>query len=163
MEILAQAMPPMEVHLPLSTYGTFQCGYETMKEAWPRMEHVWSCGGGRADPKGRLLHKAQLRPQLLNSSPVDVIVIDQGYVTVQELSLRKGQDLWESCVSAVHHDHRPTVLIESWPDSSPGWDNGPMTSTRRTRWKALGYETHFQYVDVCQCGGAVAQRRLLVA
>jgi hypothetical protein len=40
-----------ETALPraLRSYGTISCGYETMKEAWPALHHVFSVGAP-ADP-----------------------------------------------------------------------------------------------------------------
>jgi hypothetical protein len=66
-----------EIKSPIRSFGTIDCGYETMTEAWPTLDHVFSSGGLFTKAKHEL-EKGRLKGTLLNKYPVDLILIDRG-------------------------------------------------------------------------------------
>ena len=146
--------------LSCHTYGTITCGYETMREAWPRMDHVFSYGG-HPDPSPPVCHPGGRPPKrLLSDHPVDLLVVDLGHRTVGKPVYR---EFWLPLVEATPRDRRPKFVIESWPGASSGWEYHPMTKGWAQLWKEAGYASRYKLVPATWVGGAVDQERLLIA
>ena len=141
------------------TYGTVTCGYETMRDAWPRMDHVFSYGGC-PDPVPQISHPGGRPPKrLLIDHPVDLLVIDLGHRAVGKPVTR---EFWLPLVEAAPRGHRPKFVVESWPGASAGWEYHPMTKGWAQLWKEAGYSSRYKLVPSTWVGGAVDQERLLV-
>ena len=75
MKTKPQGLPLVE---PLQSFGTIDCGLETMGEAWPAMVHSFSSGGVSSTSK-LCLGGGRLPPTLLNDHPVDLLVVERGH------------------------------------------------------------------------------------
>ena len=162
--------PTLEKSPRFSTYGTIQCGYETMVAAWPRLHHKWSLGGGREPLSSSYTPPKKLEADWLMTHPVDLLVIDQGGLTAEALAAR-SKDHWERVVSDARPSLRPRVILESWPAASLGWLSSPTGRSKQTRWRDIGYlaPTDVQSPDplgapqfLPQNGPASPQRKLPV-
>jgi hypothetical protein len=148
---------------PLHTYGTIDCGLETMTEAWPNLEHVFSSGGIQVGGNTIPLTGGRLPHNLLEEHPIDLLVVDQGHMNRPPgTTTSERPSKWEQIVQNVPDEVRPKVVIESWPEKAIGWMEGPMAKSARIRWRKLGYVSRFQRVDATTIGGAIEQACLLV-
>ena len=146
----------------LSTYGTLNCGLETMRAAWPSLQHRFSygCSSSRRDPKS--FPGGRPPADLLRSQPVDLLIMDHG--TTLTASPRTGQ-ADATLVRLIRRvpNRGPSVVLESWPIKSLGWEQSPTCKLARTQWQELGYASRYLTMDTKACGGAIDQVRLLVA
>jgi hypothetical protein len=71
-------------------YGVIDGGFEVMRAAWPKLEHVFSVrrndeeGPGEKSPEPKRLLKEhhRLPNDLLTRFPVDLFTIEQGFATL---------------------------------------------------------------------------------
>jgi hypothetical protein len=146
----------------IATFGTLDCGYETMAEAWPALEHVFASGGYHSKAE-YILPQGRLKGSLLDQHPVDLVVVERGQFhkppTILEANIKPK---WEILISNAKVKNRPKVIIEMWPDKAATWEEGPMSKSNLVRWQHLGYASRYQRVDATQVGGAVTQKRLVI-
>ena len=141
------------------TYGTFSCGYETMRDAWHRLEHVFSVDGPPSSTAALQHSGSRVSSKWLDQHPVDILVTDLGHAKPGKRYQLEG---WLHLVLATSPIHRPKIVVESWPDHAASWENHPMTKATSQRWSDCGYSSRFKLVPTTWVGGAVSQSRLLV-
>ena len=174
----AQSMAEMEIRVGpggtgdddgwIRSYGTLDCGAETMRAAWPRLRHVFSGRGNRAwheaaeGPSPEVVLSGT-RPArgALHQHPVDLLVVERGHIRRPHRD--PTVESWEKLVAHTEQSVWPKVVVESWRGQAISWSNGPTDKAARTRWQALGYETRTVRVSGTEVGGAIEQERLLVA
>jgi hypothetical protein len=148
------------------TYGTLDAGLETMRSAWPMLEHRFAIHRQEdvcIDVEEETYRRVGPRcpSNLLTCRPVDLLIVERGHIRQPPNSFTTYE--WESLVAVTPKDKRPRVIIESWSTGSHLWEQGPTTKGAQTRWEKLGYTSRFKRVDSSHVGGAIAQVRLLVA
>jgi hypothetical protein len=146
MEIRLGPTKPDRAAAWINTYGTLNCGAETMRAVWPGLEHRFAvrCENEpdvlpNDDTHG--LHGPRVRRDLLETHPVDMVVMERGHV----LRSRKcpEPEEWELLVSSTPASDRPKVIVESWRSQASTWDNGPSAKAATTRWTKLGYTSRY--------------------
>ena len=160
---------PLATEPWVRSYGVIDGGYETMRVAWPKLEHVFSVrrseekieGEASPSPKQVLREPHRLPNKLLMDFPVDLLTIEQGHVTKPPLTYERTS--WEKLISRTTADNRPRVVIESWPPNAQLWTKGPTCKSNITRWQEMKYVSRYKRVAATNVGGAVNQSRLLVA
>jgi hypothetical protein len=161
---------PLAVEPWVRSYGVIDGGFEVMRVAWPRLEHVFSVRRGNEEtgqkgtsPKPRhvLYEPHRLPNTLLTSLPVDLLIIEQGSTT--KPPLRNERNAWEKLISRTDRSYRPRVILESWAPNAQLWTKGPACKTTISLWHDLMYVTRLKRVLATNVGGATTQARLLVA
>jgi hypothetical protein len=149
------------------SFGTILCGLETMRSAWPTLEHVFSVrvgnraqGAAAVSEPGLVFSGTRYPLGLLKANPVDLLVIERGAL-VKPSSLSRPER-WEDMIDATPVSSRPKMVFESWPGVAVTWASGPSGKAYVTRWTKRGYATTMRSVSAVQVGGAVAQTRFLV-
>lgn len=140
--------PPPTSVVPLRTFGTLSCGYETMSAAWPGLEHVFSYDG---DAHSRAaFSSSDTRPprKLLRERPVDLLVVDLG---ARQPGRARFRESWLDLVQEA--TERPLVIMESWPPEAASWENHPMSKGMAQPWADLGYSSRFRLVSSLWVGG----------
>ena len=145
------------------TFGTLDCGYETMADAWQQMDYKFAVGGQGPSRASHCYPEPRYALNLLTSHPVDVLVADKGSATPPRRKGPAGPDRWELLVLNTPPEKRPSVVLESWPASSATWADNPMSKGRRIRWEELGYTSRYKLLSSTAYGGAIRQQRLIVA
>ena len=89
----------------ISTYGTIDCGLETMSGAWTTLQHVFSVGGHGSTAEA-CLNGGRFTPDLLNQHPVDLLVVERGHFFLAP----KVKDLdkpskWEMAIQRAMEEH----------------------------------------------------------
>ncbi|CAJ1936816.1 unnamed protein product [Cylindrotheca closterium] len=97
---------------------------------------------------------------LLDTHPVDLLVIEKGHYT--RPSGGPKQEPWEDMVDSVPPKHRPKVIIESWRSDPTLWQYGPTSKPTTTRWREAGCNINCCTIKATSIGGAITQERLLV-
>ena len=95
----------------LTSYGTIDCGLETMCEAWTNLNHVFSSGG--VEPTCKLcLTGGRLPWGLLNDHPVDILVTEHGHLHCpQKGPASDPRSKWEQLVYKALEANKPRVVI----------------------------------------------------
>jgi hypothetical protein len=140
-----------------------------MRLAWPGLEHRFSVRRDQEDipmlgtqaPLKLVKGHHRFKPDLLVATPVDLLVIEQGYLTSPPTTFRRFG--WENLVETTPASARPKVVIESYPHHGMIWAGGPMCKATMTRWHTLGYRSRCKLVGATEVGGAIRQGRLLIA
>ena len=155
--LVGRPLQPHVTERPIKTYGTAHCGFETMRHAWPTLEHRFSIGGYNPTETRRV------PKTFLSNHPVDLLVVDCGETAKHRDQKSFGKDYWMDWVQGTPVDQQPVVVLESWPSSSTTWSRGPISKTKKTQWTELGYTSRYRWVDSEAHGGAIRQVRLIVA
>ena len=151
-----EVSPPPSA-IPIRSYGTLHCGYETMSAAWPTMDHVFSYGGSAHSSCSRSFPNGRPPRDLLSRTPVDMLVVDMGHAQPNsKLPVLPWTDLIASS------SRRPILVVESWPGHSSTWEQHPMSKGLSHIWADLGYQSRFKLVPATAVGGAIGQIRLVV-
>jgi hypothetical protein len=148
----------------IKTFGSLGSGLATMRFAWTELRHVFT--EVRSDAKRLVSLSDGVIPiqgpryptSLLADYPVDILAVD---VEPSGPLKTDGPSRLEQLIS--HATSKPLVVVESWPTSAAFWRKGPTCKAARTRWAELGYVSRFHTVSAEQIGGAITQRKLLVA
>ena len=120
--------------LDLKTFGTIDCGYETMTQAWGQIRHVFAVGPARTSQAEHVHTSPRYPLTLLNSHGVDLLVVDRGSAGPPGPGTRGKPDRWEALVDRTNPKQRPKVVLESWNGAASSWSSGPMDKSRRVRW-----------------------------
>lgn len=151
-------------HLPISTYGTLWCGYETMSQSWARLTHTFSVGGHAGSTAQQVHPNSRCARSYLAQHPVDCLVVDRGDLhKPRPAALDDRGTFWELLILATPTETRPLLVIEFWESAASIWANGPSTKLTTTRWANLGYTSRYKVVASDSVGGAITQTRLVVA
>jgi hypothetical protein len=134
-----------------------------MRDSWPTLQHVFSVGASTAPGGSTLRYGRRYKPNLLATSPVDLLVVHQGGADPPIGARAARPDHWESLVTDTTEAARPKLVLESWPWTASGWEHGPMNKARRVRWESLGYTSRYRLMSTTAHGGALDQKRLMVA
>ena len=110
---------PLATEPWVRSYGVIDGGFEVMRAAWPKLEHVFSVrrneerieGEVSPEPKQLLIEPHRLPNKLLVDFPVDLLTIERGYNTKPPLTYEHSS--WEKLVSQTEEGKRPRVVIES--------------------------------------------------
>ena len=153
----------------IRSYGVIDGGFETMRAAWPKLEHVFSVrrneekieGEESPEPKNVLKEPHRLPNKLLMDFPVDLLTIERGYATKPPTTYEHTS--WEKLISRTEEKNRPRVVIESWPPNAQLWTKGPTCKSTTTRWENMHYVSRYKRISATNVGGAFNQARLLVA
>jgi hypothetical protein len=150
----------------VGTYGTIDAGLETMRLAWPVLEHRFAVRRPEdlcITVEEETYHKIGPRypSNLLSRKPVDLLVVEQGHI--QRPPSSAAEQNWEALIAATPISKRPRVVIESWGSGADLWEKGPTTKGSQSRWSKLGYTSRCRRVNASHVGGAINQVRLLVA
>ena len=150
-----QLWKPEKAPRVIHTYGTIDCGLETMHPAWSSLQHVFSYGGSPRR-QGPTFHPGRRPPQsLLRKSPVDLLILDRG--STNQPSPQTGQaDRTLLRLIRAAPKVKPLLVLESWPGKAAGWEQGPTCKLARTQWDEEGYHTRCMLLDSRDCGGAIA-------
>ena len=141
------------------TYGTFRCGFETMRQAWSGIDHVFSVGASYPTT-AEFTYPVRPPINLLRRRPVDLLVVERGtHTKIPQRGFDVTRD-WKKLVEEAVK--RPTLVFESWSTGAGTWENGPVSKATTTQWEKLGYLTRCRLVEATRVGGAVTQTRLLV-
>lgn len=148
------------------TYGTIDCGMESMSQAWTAAKHVFAVrrpNDPRAPDASPVIEYAgpsRYPKKLLGKHPVDLLVVERGHI--QKALGKPTVEEWEHLVSSTEVPKRPTIVLESWRSTALIWSQGPTSKGTLTRWRELGYATRCRRVCATRIGGAITQTRLLV-
>ena len=99
---------------------------------------------------------------LLKKHPVDLLVVERIAATSPPEGALASTS-WEAIVKRTPIPKRPKVILESWVDLASTWARGPLCKINVTRWRNLGYETHCKDINGTDVGGAIDQKRLIIA
>jgi hypothetical protein len=129
----------METTTWIKSYGVIDCGLELMRLAWAGLEHKFSVRRGQEDipmlgtqaPPKVVKGHHRFKPNLLVATPVDLLVIEQGYLTNPPTTFRRSS--WENLVETTPSSSRPEVVVESYPHHGMIWARGPMCKATMTR------------------------------
>jgi hypothetical protein len=151
------------------SFGVIDGGFEVMRSAWPKLDHVFSVrrsdedgvGESSPEPTHTFRETHRLPKKLLTNCPVDLLIIEQGDETKPPLSF--DWKPWEKLISRTDPANQPRVVIESWPPNAQLWTKGPACKSTTTRWHEMDYVSRFKRVSATNVGGAINQSRLLVA
>lgn len=152
--------PDHSVAPQLETYGTLDCGYETMTDAWPLLTHRFSVGATWSSTAQLSLPGNRAPKDLLLTHPVDLLATDMSTHKYQSGRDCPTSTRWEQLIETATTP--PKVVFESWKPGASLWDGGPISKATIKRWTLLGYATRSKVVASDRCGGAVQQTRLLV-
>ena len=161
---------PVAVDEPwVRTLGIIDGGFEVMRAAWPKLDHLFSVrrsneeGKSEASPEPAHVFREphRLPNELLNKHPVDLLTIEQGVSSKPPSNFERHT--WEKLVSRTRPENRPRVVIEAWPPNAQLWTKGPACKSTTSRWHDLNYVSRFKRVAATDVGGAINQSRLLVA
>ena len=95
------------------TFGVINGGFEVMRLAWPKLEHVLSVrrsdGDGKSEarspePAHVFWEPHRLPNSLLNNCPVDLLTIEQGRVSSKP-RLNFERHAWEKLVSRMSQEN----------------------------------------------------------
>jgi hypothetical protein len=138
-----------------TSFGTILCGLETMRSAWPTLEHVFSVrvgnsaqGAAAVSEPGLVFSGSRYPLGLLKANPVDLLVIERGAL-VKPSSLGRPER-WEDMIDATPVSSRPKMVFESWPGVAVTWASGPSGKAYVTRWTKRGYATTMRLVSAVQ-------------
>jgi len=146
----------------IQTYGTIDCGFELMQHAWGRIQHLFSVGATRPNPKASLHRpRGRLPKKWLHLHPVDCLIVECGHLPLSEAP--PNVDKIIELVSETPNVSQPQLILEMWDGDVSQGTAQPTTKAIRQRWKSLGYVTLSKYVNSTQVGGAISQSRLVVA
>ena len=157
---LHQPAPPVT---GITTLGTIRCGMETMRHAWPNLEHKFSVDGFSSTADGFPACGSRVPATFLQEHPVDLLVVDLGQASPPRSGSTDKTDFWLSLQTTTYAANRPRVVLESWPSDAVGWIRSPTSKSRRTAWSNLGYTSRYRVIDSLAHGGAINQSRLIVA
>jgi hypothetical protein len=158
----------IEIRTLSRSYGVIDGGFEVMRAAWPKLEHVfsvrrsgdsWVKGERSPEPDQVWKEPHRLSNTLLSNSPVDLLTVERGSLRSPSCST----NIWEKLVSKTETSKRPRVILESWPPNAQLWTKGPTCKSTTTRWNELDFVSQCKRVDATKVGGAINQSRLLVA
>ena len=113
------------------------------------------------EPKQLLKEHHRLPNDLLTGFPVDLLTIEQGFVTLSPLDYERKP--WEKLITRTESTNQSQVVIESWPPNAQLWTKGPACKSVVTRWHDMGYVSRYKRISATNVGGAFNQARLLVA
>ena len=147
----------------ITTLGTIWCGMETMRHAWPNLEHKFSVDGFSSASDGFPACGSRVPASFLQDHPVHLLVIDLGQASPSRSGSSHGSDFWLSLQHTTDIANRPRVVLESWPPDAVGWVRSPTSKSRRTAWSNLGYISRYRVIDSLDHGGAINQSHLVVA
>jgi hypothetical protein len=158
------AFRPTEV----SSYGTIDGGFELTRLAWPKIEHRFAVrrdqeqvDGSLGTPPPRVIFgHHRFSANLLNTTPVDMLVVERGHLTQPTSSY--SRESWEDLIKQTRPENRPKLVIESWPATSQSWRKGPMCKAVTTRWHDQGFASRCNLMCATRYGGAINQSRLIV-
>ena len=120
----------------IKSYGTIHCGLETMRHAWPTLQHKFSVGASEFTDADHILSGTRPRKDLLSKTPVDLLVIDLGSATP---TTHQREYPWTEWIRTAQEASRPHIILESWPTAAVSWATGPAAKGRRAVWTDLGY------------------------
>jgi len=172
----------------LHTYGTLDGGGELMRLAWTSMQHVFAMRRlGHSIPSSNPLVGETTTStstssdllvgetntiikygypnypfNLLKKHPVDLFVVERIAASSPHAGALSSTS-WEAIVKSTPVPKRPKVILESWVGIASTWARGPLCKINVTRWKNLGYETHCKAINGTDVGGAILQKRLIIA
>jgi hypothetical protein len=148
----------------IKIYGTIDCGEATMDQAWPTLDWKWAVDS-RKERIGPITHVEGPRYSLdlLNKSPVDMVVIERGHI-LRPMTSQANRDgpRWRRMISHTQPSRRPAVVLEVWDGKASLWPTGPLSKGERVKWDEEGYTSRYKEVSAAAVGGAVRQSRLLV-
>jgi hypothetical protein len=151
-------------HLPIHTYGTLWCGYETMSQSWARLTHTFSIGGHAGSTAHNVHTNTRCPRGYLAQHPVDCMVIDRGDLhKPRPAELDEQGTFWELLILTTPTEDRPLLVVEFWGSASALWTHGPSAKLTTTRWNKLGYTSRCKVVASEAVGGAITQARLVIA
>ena len=116
---------PLATEPWVRSYGVVDGGFEVMRAAWPKLEHVFSVrrsdereirGVMSPEPRHVLKEPHRLPNNLLCRFPVDLLVIERGFCTTPPLNFER--DAWEKLISKTESGRHPRVVLESWPPNA---------------------------------------------
>jgi hypothetical protein len=105
---------PLTTEPWVRSYGVIDGGFEVMRAAWPKLEHVFSVrrsdgdeieGENSPEPHQILREPHRLPNTLLNKSPVDLLTVERGSSTKPPLKYER--DVWEKLISRTRPSNRP--------------------------------------------------------
>ena len=147
----------------ITTLGTIRCGIETMRHAWPNLEHKFSVDGFSSTADGFPPCGSRIPSSFLQDHPVDLLVVDLGQASPSKAGSSHKTDFWLALQTTTDVANRPRVVLESWPSEAVGWIRSPTSKNRRTAWSNLGHISRYRVIDSLDHGGAINQSRLIIA
>ena len=143
----------------IKSYGTLNCGLETMRMAWQKLEHVFSVRPqeqvGSPDlpgPQPKFVFKKRRSNQdLLSSHPVDLLVVEVAHRVQPKKYSARSEHM--KIVETTPASSQPKIIIETWGQEASAWTHGPTGKETRVRWESLGYLSRFKRVDAATIGG----------
>jgi hypothetical protein len=161
---------PLATEPWVRSYGVVDGGFEVMRAAWPKLEHLFSVRRSdektsdeekSPEPKYVFKEPHRLPNNLLNDFPVDLLTIEQEADTRPTPDYERST--WEKLIYRTRESNQPKVIIESWPPNAQLWTKGPACKSTVTRWHDMEYVSRFKRISATDVGGAITQSRLLVA
>jgi hypothetical protein len=163
---------PLTAEPWVRSYGVIDGGFEVMRAAWPKLEHVFSVrrsekeeeeveGERSPEPSHVLREPHRLSNALLSKFPVDLLTVERGFSTKPPLKYER--DTWEKLISRTEKKNQPREVIEAWPPNAQLWTKGPTCKGTMTRWHEMDYVSRYKRIDATNVGGAINQSRLLIA
>ena len=133
--------------------------------AWENIQHSFSVNGRKDSQAQHVICGGPRFPMdLLVQHPVEVVVNDLSYVDHPgKLEDYYKQDRLLLAIGRAGRTKQPKVIVESWKEEALTWQNGPVTKSERVRWEKAGYDSRFKRVTAIDVGGAIDQRRLMIA
>ena len=115
---------PVAVEPWVRSYGVIDGGFEVMRAAWPKLQHVFSVrrsddavqGADGPEPAQIFREPHRLPNNLLTNYPVDLLTIEQGSLTQSPLNYERQP--WEKLISWTDMLKQPRVVIKSWPPNA---------------------------------------------
>jgi hypothetical protein len=138
-------MAPLTAEPWVRSYGAIDGGFEVVRAAWPRLEHVFSVrrseeeeieGEGSPKPSHAFKEPHRLFNTMLSKFPVYLLTVERG--SSNKPPLKYERETWEKLVSRTESSKQPRVIIEAWPPNAQLWTKGPTCKSTMTRWHEMG-------------------------